>query len=76
MPSRVSSTIGVATLYGQVRDELRGRRFERFVLERHRIAEHDADVVDSSQRLSQRLFERAVELDGVDEAHACRRGRR
>ena len=50
--SRLSTTSGVATLYGQVRDELRRRRVERGEVELERVAEDELDVRRVRQSVS------------------------
>ena len=66
MPSRLSTTSGVATLYGQVRDELR-RRAARARRGRARARRRSESTLSRPPSASRELrLERAVELDRVD----------
>ena len=69
-PSRLSTTIGVATLYGRFATSLRGGGSRSREVELQRVAELEPEV----RYLGQVGYERAVDLDGVDERDASRRG--
>ena len=69
-PSRLSTTIGVATLYGEVGDELPRCRFEGREVEAQRVAEAKLDVVSLREPLGQVRLEAAVELDRMHEPDA------
>ena len=68
-PSRLSTTIGVATLYGRLATSFR-RRFEGREVEAQRVAEAKLDVVSLREPLGQVRLEAAVELDRMHEPDA------
>src|SRR3954466_14326247 len=80
-PPRLSTTSGVAMLYGRFATSLGGggvggrRRAERAEVELRRVAEVELNVGLPRQTLCERGLERAVELDRVNVRHALRQGR-
>ena len=71
-PSRLSTTSGVATLYGRLATSLPGAGLECREVEAERVAEVELDVVPAGEPLREMRLERAVELDGMDAVNALR----
>ncbi len=69
---RLSTTIGVATLYGRFATSLPGAGLERREVETEGVAEVELDVVPASEPFREVRLESAVELDRVHQTNALR----